>query len=340
MLRSVSNALKFAAFVAVAAVAMPTVSFSQEKKITVMMWGTTWQSVFKDLSEGFAKETGIKVDVETQTSSGEGLVKLQAMRQKPTIDVWFTTLSVASRAANDKELFSELPLDKMNNVSKAIPGSVTKNWAAVATFPIVLLYRPDLIGQVPASWEDLWKPIYRNKLAVPNMSMYSARMLLLSGTLAGGNERNIDPAFEKLKSLRPNVAMFYASDAQARQALAQGEVAAIVAPPVHLRWLNEQGVNAKAANLRTAPLEFDVVMLPRTGKEEMGAAYINYVLRKDINEAMVGKRNMGPINTEAKVPEALQGIMPNTGDGLLFDENVVTQNIAAWTERFNREIAK
>lgn len=340
MVKLLPKSLKVAALAAVAAIAFPMDGFSQEKKITVMMWGTTWQSVFNDLSEGFTKETGIKVDVETQTSSGEGLVKLQAMRQKPTIDVWFTTMSVASRAANDKELFSELPLDKMSNVSKAIPGSVNKNWASITAFPIVLLYRPDLIGEVPTSWDDLWKPAYRNKLAVPNMSMYSARMLLLSATLAGGNEHNIEPGFEKLKALRPNVAMFYASDAQARQALAQGEVAAIVAPPVHLRWLNDQGVNAKAANLRKAPLEFDVVMLPRTGKEEMGAAYINYILRKDVNEAMVAKRNMGPINTEAKVPEFLEGIMPKTGDGLLFDETVVNANLPAWTERFNREIAK
>jgi spermidine/putrescine-binding protein len=313
---------------------------AQEKSITVMIWGTTWQSAFKELSEEFTKETGIKVDVVTQTSSGEGLVKLQAMRSKPTVDVWFTTMSVASRAAADNELFADLPADQMDNLKKTIPGSVGKKWAAVSTFPLVLLYRTDLIGEVPTKWEDLWKPIYRNKLAVPNMSMYSARMLLLSATLAGGNERNIDAGFKKLKELRPNIALFYSSDAQARQSVAQGEVAAVFAPPTHLKWLKEQGLPVKAASFGTAPLEFDVAMLPRSGKEAMGAAYINYVLRKDVNEKMVQKRNMGPVNAEAKTPEFLAGLMPEPGRGLTYDESVVNANISAWTDRFNREIAQ
>ena len=315
-------------------------AFAQEKKIRIMIWGTTWQSVFKDLSESFTKETGIKVDVETQTSSGEGLVKLQAMRQKPTIDVWFTTQSVAARAAQDKELFAELPSDRMDNAGKVVPGSVTPYWAAIATFPMVLLYRTDLIGEVPTSWADLWKPAYRNKLAMPNIAMYSARMLLLTAKLNGGSEHNIEPGFEKLKALRPNITLFYSSDAQARQALAQGEVAAVFAPPMYLKVLADQGVPVKAAALRPSPLEFDVAMMPRGGKEEWAAAYINYIIRKDVNEIMVAKRNMGPVNVESKVPEYLSSIMPREQDGLVFDEAVVNANITAWTERFNREIAK
>jgi putative spermidine/putrescine transport system substrate-binding protein len=313
---------------------------AQEKKITIMIWGTTWQSVFKDLSASFTKETGIKVEVETQTSSGEGLVKLQAMREKPTIDVWFTTQSVAARAAKDKELFAELPRARMSNVEKAVPGSVTPYWASIATFPMVLLYRTDLIGEVPTSWNDLWKPAYRNKIAMPNMAMYSARMLLLTAKLNGGDENNIEPGFEHLKALRPNISLFYSSDAQARQALAQGEVAAVFAPPMYLKVLGEQGVPVKVAALRPSPLEFDVAMMPKGGKEEWAAAYINYVLRKDVNEMMVAKRNMGPVNMESKAPEYLSLIMPNEKEGLVFDENVVNANISAWTERFNREIAK
>lgn len=327
-----------AAMALVVCVAAP--AKAQDKQITIMIWGTVWQSSFKEISENFTKETGIKVAVETQTSAPEGLVKLQAMRAKPSVDVWFTTLSVASRAAVDNSLFAELPLAKMDSVSQVIPGSTTKNWAAIAAFPLVMLYRTDMIQQPLNSWEDLWKPVYKNKLAMPNMAMYQARMLLLSATLSGGNERNIDPGFEKLKALKPNVAMFYSSDAQARQALAQGEVAAVFAPPMQLRWLNEQGVPAKAAALRPAPLEFDVAMLVKTGKEDMGAAYVNYLLRKDVNEFMAQKRNIGPVNVGAKVPDSLADIMPPAGQGLLYDENFVNASVPVWTERFNREIAK
>jgi len=324
----------------VAAALTPAAALAQDKQITIMIWGTTWQTVFKELSENFTKETGIKVAVETQTSAPEGLVKLQAMRARPTVDVWFTTLSLASRAAADNELFADLPVTRMDNISKLLPGSANPKWAPIAAFPMVLLYRADLIPQAPGSWEDLWKPEFRNKLAVPNMAMYQARMLLLSATLGGGNEKNIEPGFERMKALRPNVAMFYSSDAQVRQSLAQGEVAAAFMPPMQLRWLNDQGVNVKAAALRPAPLEFDVAMLTRSGKEELGAAYINYVIRKDVNEAMAAKRNIGPVNVDAKTGGSMGDLMPPPGQGLTYDENVVNASVPAWTERFNREIAK
>ena len=72
----------------------------------------------------------------------------------------------------------------------------------------------------------------------------------------------------------------------------------------------------------------------------IAAAEKNDTTRQTLWACRVAKRNMGPINTEARVPAFLDGIMPKTGDGLLFDEGVVNANLPAWTERFNREIAK
>lgn len=322
-----------------ASLAAAPIAKAQPAEITVMLWGTTWQASIKDASEQFTKETGIKVNYETQTSSGEGLVKLRAMRARPTVDVWFTTASVAARAADDTRLFAKLPLDKMPNVAQTIPNSVNDNFAAFAAFPLVITYRADMLKNPPTRWEDLWGPDYRNKLALPNMGMYQGRTLLVAARLAGGNERNVNLGFEKLKALKPNVALFYASDAQARQAVAQGEASVLLGPPSLARFLSDQGVNVRTVALRPTPLEFDVAMIVKTGKEEMSARFINFLLRQDINEMNAKRRNMSPTNVKAGAPEALAGLLPSPQDALVFDERIINENIAEWTERFNREIA-
>lgn len=311
-----------------------------DDEITVMMWGTTWQTAFKDLSEQFTKETGIRVKLETQTSAGEGLVKLQAMRTKPTVDVWFTTASVAARATADKELFVELPRDAMPNLKDALPGSVTATAAPIATFPILILYRPDLVTTPIKSWDDLWKPEFRGKIAAPNMQMYQARLLLLASVLGGGSEKNVEPGFEKLKALKSNVALFYASDAQGRQAIAQGEATIAIAPPSYARFLLTQNIAVKMVAPPPTPLEFDVALIVRTDKREQSAKYINFMLGKEVNEVAATKRLMLPTNANANAADALADVKPAPGKGLVFDEGIVNANIAAWTERFNREVAR
>ena len=73
---------------------------AQDKKITLLIWSSTWNGLIKPLAEQFTKDTGIAVDIEVEASSMEGLVKVQAMRGKPTADVWFTAQGVAQRAAS------------------------------------------------------------------------------------------------------------------------------------------------------------------------------------------------------------------------------------------------
>src|SRR5712664_3781663 len=68
---------------------------AQEKRLTLMMWGATWERIFKPLAEDFKKETGITLEVVNQTTGIEGLAKIQATRAKPEVDVWFTSEQVA-----------------------------------------------------------------------------------------------------------------------------------------------------------------------------------------------------------------------------------------------------
>jgi putative spermidine/putrescine transport system substrate-binding protein len=320
---------------------LPATLQAQDKKITLLIWSSTWNGLIKPLAEQFTKETGISVDIEVQASSMEGLVKVQAMRGKPTADVWFVAQGVADRAASDPGLLAPMPVAKLSNWNDLIPGASSPTFAAAYYFPFGIVYRPDLVpGGSITSWEQLWGPGFENKLAVPVPSFFSGRMILVAALLAGGSIDNVDPGIEKLKQLKKNVAFWFNSDPQARKALAQGEVSVMVTSSSTVKTLADQGVTVKMVSPKPAPIIFEGVTILKGGKEEMAAQFVNYVISQSWQKVITEVWNMGPVNKNVMPAGKFADVLPKPGDAVTFDENVINARLGAWTEKFNQAIGK
>jgi putative spermidine/putrescine transport system substrate-binding protein len=198
-----------------AACALLLPSMSHAEGLTVQIWGSTWQSLVEPASKRFEEATGIKVNVVTQSTSGEGLAKLQAQRSNPTVDVWFTTNSVAATASKDRELFAKIPLDKVPNTAGLIPGSYNENWVAMYYYPIGIIYDAEATPFKIDKWQDLWSPEVGKSIIAPSMSIYQGSLLMIANKINGGTIDNVDPGFEALEKLHKNVALYYTSDSQA-----------------------------------------------------------------------------------------------------------------------------
>jgi putative spermidine/putrescine transport system substrate-binding protein len=72
---------------ALTAVLFAPVAAQAQKRVTVMMFGSTWERVFKPLAPAFQKETGLEIVPVIENTSIEGLAKIQAMRARPEVDV-------------------------------------------------------------------------------------------------------------------------------------------------------------------------------------------------------------------------------------------------------------
>jgi putative spermidine/putrescine transport system substrate-binding protein len=312
---------------------------ARAEEITVMAWGTTWEQGLQKVADNFTKATGIKVNTLPQASSTEGLVKLQSMKAKPTIDVWFTTSSVAARAEKDTELFAPIPKDKLTNADKLISGAETPSWVAAYYYPLSIVYRTDLVKRPITSWNDLWDPEFKGKVAVPTVVMYQARMLLIAALLNGGSLQNVEPGFVALKKLAPNVAMYYESDSDARKALAQGEASILVAPPVQAKSVSDDGLPVKIASPKPTPVMFDVMMEVNTPNKDAATKFIDFVVSPESQAILAKEQNCGPVNTAAQVPDDIKAAMPSAEDQVSFDEGVINANVSAWNDRFTKEIA-
>lgn len=329
------RALAFAALTLASGAAM-----AQEKSINIMVWGTTWQSSLQSLSKEFTQKSGIRVNLVTQASSGEGLVKLQTMKAKPTVDVWFTTASVAERAVADENLFVPLPKQLIPNLANVVPGAATSHYAAIYGYPMSIVYRNDVIKTPITQWSELWtREDVKKKLSIPNLSMYQGRALMMAGMAHGGSDKDDAKGFEMLAKLKPQIAMFYSSDAQARTAISQGEIAVMMATPAAGKRVADAGHPVTVISPKPALMNYDVMTIVKSGKEDLAAQYVNFILDRSVNERVSELTNMAPVVQGAKVPAALAKQLPKPEDAVSLDEKWVNAHITQWVERFNKEVA-
>lgn len=317
---------------------MAAPAFAQDKEITVQIWGSTWENGIRAISEQFEAETGIKVKAVTQSSSGEGLVKLRSEREAPSVDVWFATNTIASEAAQDQELFVKLPQDKLANKEELISGAISDDWLAIYYYPMGIVYDADAVPVPPTSWEDLWKPEFKGQIIAPAMSIYSGSFLTVANTINGGTNEDFAPGFEALGRLNDNVSLYYSSDSQARQSIVQGEGSILIGQSSHMNAIAKEGLNMKMISPKPAPMYFDVMMMTNGDSQDEAAQYLNYIISKGAQEAMLSSVNMPPVNKNVALPPELAANLPADGDGFVMDGKLVLDNVSDWTVRFD-EIA-
>src|SRR5690606_2870100 len=122
----------------------------------------------------------------------EGLIKLRLMKDKPLVDVWFTTKSVAERASSAAHLFADIPVTSMQNLDNLMDGALHRKYVGLYYYPLLVLWREDLLKGNITSWNDLWtRSDLKGKVAIPDMNMFQAQFLLVANRLGDGNEPNI-----------------------------------------------------------------------------------------------------------------------------------------------------
>lgn len=323
------------------AAGLPSIASAQENVVRVMTYGSTWEKVLKPKADEYLKATGIKIEPIIQNSSSEGLAKIQASRANPGVDIWFTGEAIAIRAATDQELFLDLPVDKIPNLAKVMPGTVQKKFVPFWYFPTGIVYRTDLVpGGKINSWQDLFTPPFKNKISLPAPTVYAGRTILIASMLNGGSIDNIKPGIEFLARNRDQVASFHSADSAARKALASGEIIAMIGSPSAVKEMLDKGIPTAMATPKPTPMTFEGMMIVNNGHADEAAAFINYSLSAGIQKFMTDVYNLAPVNVDVEPAEALKVNLPSKENAVRLDEAKINENLGAWTDEFNAAIAK
>jgi putative spermidine/putrescine transport system substrate-binding protein len=201
------------------AIAIPA---QAQDKLVVSIWGGSWRDLVRDtVAKKFTQETGVPVEFITGGTI-DRLNKARLAKENPESDITFTTSHVGWLYV-DSGLFEKLDLSKIPNAGNLVDEARFSpyhlgSWAYVYTIG----YRTDLIKNIKFdTWNDLWNPELRNKIAAPDFDPSS--LVVVAAILSGGDARNWQAGEAKLKALKPNFRAYYTDDANSQQLLASGE---------------------------------------------------------------------------------------------------------------------
>jgi putative spermidine/putrescine transport system substrate-binding protein len=110
-----------------------------------------------------------------------------------------------------------------------------------ALYDNILLYNTKIFSSPPTSWNVLFDPAYKGKVALPPIEWGNGIMLLQTIARLTGSSltKNPDAVWAKVEQLKPQVKFFLSDFAQTSQLFESGDLAlTVLQPPVFKKYMD------------------------------------------------------------------------------------------------------
>lgn len=340
-----SRARLLAVLAAIASIAIASLSVHAQEELVVTVYGGTFEKAWRaSVIEPFEKEHNAKVRVVIGLTM-ENLAKLRAGKDNPQLDVVTFDPPGAVPAARDG-LLEPLDAGRIPNLKNLYDFAVEKD-RLYASFLIAnqgIAYNTRHVKQPPTSWDDLWRPDFKGRVVLPDITTsHGAFFVSMMGKVYGKGLFDTEPAFAKIKTLRPSVINFYSSHDQVAQLLNQGE--AWIVP-----WTSDRSaVQIKAG----APIGFvvpkegaifwtsEMGIVKGTKRKPLAEKYVNFALSVQAQKANAETMFLGPTNKNVQLGPELAKALPygaKLKELVAPDWEDLARHRDGWADRWNREI--
>lgn len=322
------------------------------REVVFLGFGGTHEKNMKErVLPAFEQKHDAKVVYVTGTMAAN-LARVQAQKGRPEADVLWNNDLVhvigkrmglyerldAQRVANLKDVY---------DVAKDAEGiGVMQGFQAQGLEYNAKVFR-DKGWAPPSSWNDLWKPEFKGRVGLyAGTNAYTQYLIPTIARLEGGNERNVDGAFRRFRELAPSAPTFPVAPAELDNLFKQGEV-----------WIASNG-SSRVYELQLAGFPVDFAY-PKEGAvifgnwfdvvkgaphPELAQELVNYLVSPEAQALFAKHVFFGPINRQTKVdPETARRVPfgpEQIGKMLKLDFVAMNDNVAKWTERWNKEIER
>jgi putative spermidine/putrescine transport system substrate-binding protein len=292
---------------------VPGIASAQAQKrfdnetLRVQFWaGPEGQTIQSNVVEPFMKKTGAKVAV-TEGVTSLSMAKMRAEKANPSISVYLID-DFGVAPAGREGLLEPLDLSRIPNAVNVDPKFFIEG-KGIGLFTGInsIVYNTDLIKSPPTSWKVLWDPKYAKKIAIPPASHGSSfRLAVMAAMLNGGDQYNMDPAWEALKRLKANVAYMETNTGILAELLRNGEIAMAFRLPYYFKEYIEKGYPiGVAVDLQEgifASIACVSLAKKHPDKAELAYAFINECLSPEAQEGMAKALWFGSTNRKVKFP--------------------------------------
>ncbi len=318
-----------------------------QTELTVIVYGGSFEEGWrKSVIEPFeAANPDIKVRIATGLTM-ESVAMMRAQKGNVNIDVLMMD-EVGAAQANAEGLYEPLSIDTVPNLKKLYPQFRIKGdpYTKFMYVSQALVYNLNMVPEKPKSWRAMWDDKYAGQIAAPDITTsHGAFFLLTAADMAGGGVRNVDPGFELIKKLKPNILTFYTQHAQLARLFTQGEVAMSSWTTDRSQAMIDNGAPVGWTIPEESAYIIDSTIGIARGTDHLDAAqkYINFVLSNEAQAANARYTYLAPVNSEVELSPDVAAKLP-VGEGVLeklkqADWNYVTTVRPEWTRRWAREI--
>ena len=333
-----------AAGAATAALAAPRLLRAQGKELVVGGAASHKNFVETVIAPAVERKYGCKIVFEGSRSL-VNLEKMQKNKDKQYLSVVMMDDPVMIPAVAEG-LLEPLTVAKVPNLAALKPGTIHMDgmWCNYLQPWLGIAYNPQVMKTAPTSWADAYDPKYKGRVILPSLqNTEGLANLFMAAQLATGKpmaeaQKDIDAAFKKLVTIKPNLLTAYTQMPQAYNLMEQGEGYMISSA------ISQVALERKAAG---APVDIAVpkegifampsgVALVRGAPQpELAAGYINEMISPEVQTKLSAVTFSLPTNKDTPVPPgAPTGV---TIQGI--DWKFVADNRADWVKRWDRDMA-
>jgi putative spermidine/putrescine transport system substrate-binding protein len=273
-------------------------------------------------------------------SAAEIVTRLRAERASPTVDVAVVDRLVVGTNL-DASLFERIEPANVPNLAHLSQEALDPGGfgPVVHCHNLALGYNTSRLKvDPPRSWADLWQPRFRG-LVVPAVIELTPGLLFLlqANALNGGTYEDVDPGFDALRRLKPNLRRFYRSIGEVRPMLNNENVVVAVSTNVLQSEIdrgNPVGVVLPEEGCLASPAVAQVVK----GTQLKAAAerFVDFYLRPDVQRGWAQEYFVTVFNRNADLPA---GVRARIGEQVVFfDADKVSRGREAWVDRWIREV--
>ncbi len=312
------NALRAGAGLAAAAtIGAPAILHAETKTLKITTWGGKWGDIMKaTVLPAFEKEFKCTVQAD---QAFPYVPKLQASpKNDPLYDVLHTNsneqwLSLDNGLVMDKITAKEVP-----NVADVYPYAVSDKIVGVTIFTsaIGLGYRTDKGLAKPTSWKDLADPKLageRGSYIIPVNSLGQCHLMML-GKVYGKGLQDLDAAYKALAALKPIKLVDFTG--QMEKLLLSGEVIMAVIHDSGIYRYDGQNQPFDFASPKEGVLALEQVLnvTPGSKVKELAFAYIDFLLRPDMQKLLAEGVWYSPANKKVKLGPKYDAKLLDTPD--------------------------
>jgi putative spermidine/putrescine transport system substrate-binding protein len=309
-------------------------------RLRVMLNGGIYEELARRLVvQPFERDTGGSVDI-VPGSAAEMIARLRAERATPTIDVAIVDRLVIG-ANLDDTLFEKIDPSNIPNMQSLAPEALDPAGYGpiVHCHNLAIGYNTKRLQvEPPRSWADLWDARFA-QLVVPGVIELTPGLLFLlqANVLNGGTYDNVEPGFDAMRRLKPNLRRFYRSIGEVRPMLNNENVVVAISTNIiqgEIDRGNPVAVVMPQEGCLASPAAAQVVKGSRA--KAMAERFIDYYLRPDAQSGWAREYFVSVFNQKADVPASLKS---RIGERIVFfDADKVSRGREAWIDRWTREV--